>query len=101
MKVNLFVHLFKVAPPAVPPHSTFRPISSVKDEEFEAAAKVDEGFAGDDITDLEEFQNLDSNLLKDNVLKLKNEKYVLFIPSFSLYFIYLFIFFCVYIFPRL
>jgi len=35
---------------------------------------VDEGFAGDDITELEEFQNLDSNLLKDNVIKLKNEK---------------------------
>ena len=46
----------------------------MKDEDFES--KIDEGFAGDDITELEEFQNLDSNLLKDNVLKLKNEKYV-------------------------
>lgn len=35
---------------------------------------MDEGFVGDDVTELEEFQNLDSNLLKDNLLKLKNEK---------------------------
>jgi len=60
----------KVAPPPpVPSTSSFRPIT-IKEEDFET--KTDEGFAGDDITELDEFQNLDSNLLKDNVLKLKN-----------------------------
>ncbi|XP_057302990.1 integrator complex subunit 3-like [Hydractinia symbiolongicarpus] len=78
----------KAAPPPPPPppdkkekvasiqssstsNSSFRPIA-IKEEDFET--KVDEGFVGDDVTELEEFQNLDSNLLKDNLLKLKNEK---------------------------
>lgn len=60
-----------------PPSNTFIPINNninnKPTDDFDNN-KVDEGFAGDDITELEEFQNLDSNLLKDNVIKLKNEK---------------------------
>ena len=68
-------HLQKTPPPPSAILNTFIPINNKTTTEDFDAAKVDEGFAGDDITELDEFQNLDSNLLKDNVIKLKNEKY--------------------------
>ncbi len=53
----------------LPSKSTFKPI--VKDEEV--INKMDEGLGSEDVADLEEFQNIDNNLLKDNILKLKND----------------------------
>jgi len=64
----------KTPPPPSAILNTFIPINNKTTTEDFDANKVDEGFAGDDITELDEFQNLDSNLLKDNVIKLKNEK---------------------------
>eukprot|EP00794_Sanderia_malayensis_P010039 gene10039-11064_t len=52
------------------PKSAFKPIIAI-DDDFEE--RIDEGLGGDDVTDLDEFQNIDNNLLRDNILKLRND----------------------------
>ncbi|XP_047139357.1 integrator complex subunit 3 isoform X1 [Hydra vulgaris] len=60
---------------SAPSSASFRPIT-IKEEDFKLKTEITKHhqFDGVDVTDLEEFQNLDSNLLKDNVLKLQNQK---------------------------
>ena len=50
--------------------SKFRPI--VKDDE--ESGKVEDGLNGVDVIELDEFQNIDNTLLRDNILKLKNDR---------------------------
>eukprot|EP00112_Aurelia_sp_Birch-Aquarium-sp1_P003496 Seg1390.9 transcript_id=Seg1390.9/GoldUCD/mRNA.D3Y31 product="Integrator complex subunit 3" protein_id=Seg1390.9/GoldUCD/D3Y31 len=52
--------------------SKFKPIVKVvKDDE--ESGKVEEGLNGGDVIELDEFQNIDNTLLRDNILKLKND----------------------------
>ena len=50
--------------------SKFKPI----EREEEETAKIDDRIRGVDVVELEEFQNIDNTLLRDNILKLKNER---------------------------
>ena len=50
--------------------SKFKPI--VKDDE--ESGKVEDGLNGVDVIELDEFQNIDNTLLRDNILKLKNDR---------------------------
>ena len=50
--------------------SRFKPIVKEEDD----SGKIDERIDSEDVTDLEEFQNIDNNLLRDNILKLKNDR---------------------------
>ena len=50
--------------------SKFKPI----EREDEDATKPEDTIRGVDVVELEEFQNIDNTLLRDNILKLKNER---------------------------
>ena len=50
--------------------SKFKPI----EREDEEGTKGDETIRGVDVVELEEFQSIDNTLLRDNILKLKNER---------------------------
>ena len=50
--------------------SKFKPIEREEDD----ATKIDETIRGVDVIELEEFQSIDNTLLRDNILKLKNER---------------------------
>lgn len=49
--------------------SKFKPI-----EREEEPAKVDDTIRSVDVVELEDFQNIDNTLLRDNILKLKNDR---------------------------
>ena len=50
--------------------SKFKPIEREDDD----ATKMDDTIRGVDVIELEEFQSIDNTLLRDNILKLKNER---------------------------
>ena len=54
--------------------SKFKPIPIVREEEA-SLGKSDDVIGSVDMLELEEFQNIDNTLLRDNILKLKNDRY--------------------------